>query len=246
MGIASFFSGIGGLELGLEMAGLGPVVFQCESDAYATQVLEKHWPDVPRHGDITTLDHPEIPRATFWCGGFPCTDISYAGKGAGIHDGQQSSLWWDWFRLIRLARPPVLIVENVPAITSRGLGDILMSLAGVGYDAEWHTVSAAQVGAPHLRQRIFIIAHLADANLQRLEGRDSKGLLRSPSERPPRALRPHHTLPRGRSQWLSEPHVRRVAAGLRSRMDRLRCLGNAVVPQCAYTIGLRAKEIVTR
>ena len=261
MTIASFFAGIGGLELGLERAGLGPTVFQCERDPYAVSVLERHWPGVQRHDDITALQPQDIPQATVWAGGFPCQDISLAGKGAGIHDGERSSLWWAWFELIRVVRPRVLVVENVAAFTARGLGDVLGALAEVGFDAEWHALSAADVGAPHLRRRIFVIAYLADAECMRelqpqggesdergragdggsahpnprrelLEGRGPSGAVDGPQQG-------HHA-----EWWAVEPDVGRVAHGVPKRVDRLRCLGNAVVPQCAEVIGRRVMEIM--
>ena len=301
--IASFFAGIGGLELGLERATGGRTVFQCEFDPYATSILKRHWPGVPRHDDIRTLTVDSIPQADIWCGGFPCQDISLAGKGAGIHEGARSSLWWEWHRLIRLARPRFLVVENVAAFAGRGLGDVLIALAEAGYDAEWDTVGAWEVGAPHRRDRVFVIAYLADASIGRCGGaeggeveqpwraetvgasdvadperlrqlqpqgrkRDERGWLGDGGEYVADAMQPRLPLgdergaageagrgtPERRESgrgdaaqewtWAVEPNVGRVAHGVPKRVDRLRCLGNAVVPQVAKVVGRRLMELV--
>ena len=292
--IASFFAGIGGLELGLERATGGETVFQCEFDPYARSILERHWPGVPRHDDIRTLTVDGIPQADVWCGGFPCQDISLAGKGAGIHDGARSSLWWEWYRLIRLARPQFLVVENVAAFAGWGLGDVLIALAEAGYDAEWDTVGAWEVGAPHRRDRVFVIAYLADASIGRCGGaeggeveqpwraetvgaghvadperlrelqpqgreRDQRGRSGDGGVDVADAPSPRCSLPPGSQAvterdgqraagdsgwWRAEPDVGRVADGVPRRVDRLRCLGNAVVPQVAKVVGRRLMELV--
>ena len=155
--IGSLFSGIGGIELGLERAGLGPVVWQAENDPYCLRVLEKHWPDVRRYTDVRQVDE-NTGRPDIICGGFPCQDLSYAGKGAGI-DGARSGLWSEFIRVVRLFRPAFVVVENVPALLGRGMGRVLRDLAACGYDAEWDCIPAAAVGAPHRRDRIFIVAY---------------------------------------------------------------------------------------
>jgi len=155
--IGSLFSGIGGLECGLERAGLGPVVWQCERDPFARSVLAHHWPAAHRFEDITTLEAP--PYVDVLCGGFPCQDISLAGKGAGIADGTRSGLWSHYARLIRDVRPRYVVVENVAALLVRGLGRVLGDLAASGYDAEWDCIPASAVGAPHRRDRLFILAY---------------------------------------------------------------------------------------
>lgn len=165
--IGSLFSGIGGLEKGLEDAGLGPVVWQCESEPFPRRVLARHWPGVPIYDDVRTMGiDQEIPYVDLICGGFPCTDLSLAGKGAGL-DGEASSLWFEFARILRLVRPRYVVVENVPALAVRGLDRVLGSLAVLGYDAKWCVISAAAVGAPHIRKRMFITAHLADATSKR-------------------------------------------------------------------------------
>jgi len=156
MRIGSLFSGIGGLELGLERAGLGPVIWQCEIDPFARQVLAKHWPNTRRFEDVRSVDE-NAPAVDLICGGFPCQDLSYAGNGAGL-EGARSGLWFEYLRIVRALRPRFVVVENVPALLSRGLGVVLGGLAEGGYDAQWDCIPAQAVGAPHRRDRIFVVA----------------------------------------------------------------------------------------
>lgn len=157
--VGSLFSGIGGIEYGLERTGKFKTIWNCEIDPYASAVLKRHWPDVPNLGDITKVDWSKVPKPDLICGGFPCQDISIAGKGKGIVEGKRSGLWSEFARAIRILRPRYALVENVPELANRGLWLVLADLAQMGYDAEWKIVSAAEVGAPHKRERIFIIAH---------------------------------------------------------------------------------------
>lgn len=159
MTIGSLFAGIGGLELGLERAGLGPTVWQVEQDAYCRSVLAKHWPDADRSvTDVCEAGAANLEPVDVICGGFPCQDLSYAGKGAGL-DGARSGLWFEYLRIIRELRPRFVVVENVSALLTRGLDVVLGTLAESGYDALWTSLRAADVGAPHRRERIFIVAH---------------------------------------------------------------------------------------
>ena len=166
--IGSLFSGIGGLELGLEMAGLGPVAWQAESDPFARQVLARHWPDARRFADVRDVTEASAERVEVVCGGFPCTDISLAGRGAGI-DGPESGLWREFARVVGELRPRAVVIENVVALVHRGLGRVLSDLAACGYDALWFPLRAADVGAPHRRERIFVVAwRVPDADGERL------------------------------------------------------------------------------
>ena len=178
--MCSLFSGIGGLELGLEAAVPGlRTCWQVEQDDFCRQVLAKHWPDSKRFEDVRTVELEDIRGADVICGGFPCQDISIAGKGAGLA-GDRSGLWWEMHRLISLALPRIVVAENVPALTSRGLSEVLCSLAECGYASEWDIVSAASVGAWHRRDRLFIIARRDDADTdsgkrgERLQGRKAQ------------------------------------------------------------------------
>ena len=163
LSVLDTFSGIGGFSYGLEMlcGGYKTVAF-CEVDEYCRKVLAKHWPDVPCYGDIKEvtverLREDGLMPIDLVCGGFPCQDISVAGKGAGIQ-GARSGLWAELCRLIGEIRPRWAVMENVSALLGRGLGTVLGDLAAIGYDAEWHCIPASCVGAPHHRDRIWIVA----------------------------------------------------------------------------------------
>ena len=157
--IGSLFAGIGGLELGLERAGVGSTVWQVERDPYARAVLARHWPDVRRHDDVTTFPPAEGDwSADVICGGFPCQDLSNAGRRAGLR-GARSGLFFELMRVVRVLRPRFVVLENVAAILGRGAGEVLGELAACGFDAEWDCVPASSVGAPHQRDRFFCLAH---------------------------------------------------------------------------------------
>ncbi|TXH09475.1 MAG: DNA (cytosine-5-)-methyltransferase [Hyphomicrobiaceae bacterium] len=162
MKLGSLFSGIGGLELALESVGY-MTAWQCEVDQYASQVLQRHW-GVPNLGDITQVDWESVERVDALCGGFPCQDISTAGKGAGIAIGTRSGLWYEFAKCIGVLRPAHVYIENVSALAVRGLNIVLGDLAALGFNAEWGVVRASDVGAAHRRERLFIIA--SDPNQQ--------------------------------------------------------------------------------
>ena len=161
MRVLDLFSGIGGFSLGLERAGMKTVAF-CEIEPFPRAVLRKHWPEVPCYDDVRTLTAERLSANGIFpdviCGGFPCQDISLARAGAGIA-GERSGLWSEYARLIGELRPHYAIVENVAALLSRGLDVVLGDLAALGYDAEWHCIPASAVGAPHRRDRIWIVAY---------------------------------------------------------------------------------------
>ncbi|WP_417790662.1 DNA cytosine methyltransferase [Terasakiella pusilla] len=160
--VLDLFSGIGGFSLGLERTGGFKTVAFCEIEEFPRKVLRKHWPEVPQYDDVRTLTADQLARdgisVDVICGGFPCQDISPAGKGEGIKGGR-SSLWFEFSRLIGEIRPCFVIVENSGLLPSRGLGSVLGSLAEGGYDAEWAPIPAGCVGAPHWRERTWIIAY---------------------------------------------------------------------------------------
>jgi site-specific DNA-cytosine methylase len=153
----SLFSGIGGLDLGFDRAGL-TCVGQCEWDEYCSKVLALHWPDLPRFRDVRELTANNIPPCDMIAGGFPCQDVSQAGKRTEGIDGERSGLWQEMARLVGEVRPRLVFVENVLGLTKRGLDRVLGDLSALGYDAEWDCFGAAHVGAPHLRRRLFLIA----------------------------------------------------------------------------------------
>lgn len=238
-----------------------------ECDPYCQAVLRKHWPTVPCYEDVRSVAASAVRPVDLLCGGFPCQDLSAAGRGAGL-DGARSGLWSEFARLIGELRPRYVVVENVPLLRSRGLGRVLGEMAALGYDAEWDCVPACAVGAPHRRDRVWIVAYPQRSGLegqrsqsgqpQVSEPRDSGSPVANANVLPelesndaPRAK------PRGGSRegagrrgergrsggwpsaWTPEPDVGRVAHGVPSRMDRLRSLGNALVPQIAEEIGRR-------
>lgn len=162
MRIGSLFAGIGGFELGLEWAGVGHTVWQVERDPFCRAVLARHWPEAERFEDVCTVGVANLAPVDVICGGFPCQDISYAGKGAGL-DGERSGLWFEFARIVREMGPRFVVVENVSALLTRGLDAVLGTLASLGFDAEWCCVRASDVGARHRRDRVFLIGYLADA-----------------------------------------------------------------------------------
>lgn len=314
--VGSLFAGIGGWDLGLERTGGFRTVWFCEQDEFCQHVLAEHWPGVPCHPDVTELRGADVEPVDVLCGGFPCQDLSYAGKGAGLA-GARSGLWSEYARLIGELGPRYVLVENVTALLARGLGVVLADLAAIGYDAEWDCIPAAAFGAPHRRDRIWLVAY-PNAARPGLEGTGVRG--RSADLRAPAAVadagregrrqvaggahedegedagrsatfdhvaggagtsrlraagagdvaaladatgerrgsgdlaradvvndgpEPSHGDARARRDgdgWLTEPDVGRVADGVPARVDRLRSLGNALVPQIAQWIGQRVLD----
>jgi DNA (cytosine-5)-methyltransferase 1 len=268
MNILDLFSGIGGFSLGLERAGMRTVAF-CEIDPHARKVLNKHWPDVPVFTDVSTLTKDDLnEQIDVIAGGFPCQDISTAGLGAGL-SGSRSGLWFQFHRLIKEIQPRYAIIENVSVLRSRGLDQVLWSLSEVGYDAEWHCIPASAVGAPHRRDRIWIVAyprHRRRGNVWAFEGgENSQGerptntsALSRPSIEPNLLADTNSAHSEGRrlssgtyaqyantvsaGWWETEPAVGRVANGLPGQSHRLKQLGNAVVPQIPELIGRAIME----
>ncbi len=155
--VLDLFSGIAGFSLGLERTGGFETVAFCEMKPHAQAVLAKNFPGVPCHSDVTTYPFTE-GEADVITAGFPCQDISFAGVGAGLA-GARSGLYREVVRALRVVRPRFAILENVAALLSRGLGTVLGDVASVGYDAEWHCIPASAVGAPHRRDRVWIVAN---------------------------------------------------------------------------------------
>jgi len=171
MKIGSLFSGIGGLELGLERSGLGTVAWQCEIDPFCRSVLARHWPDARRYEDVRTVD-ATAPSVDVICGGFPCQDVSLAGKRAGLA-GERSGLWHEFARIIGELEPKIVVIENVLGLRTSGLPRVLADLAALGFDAEWADLAASDIGAPHQRRRMFIVATHTD----RIDVRSEPGWL---------------------------------------------------------------------
>ena len=231
------FSGIGGFSLGLQRAGMHTLAF-CESEHFARSVLQRHWPDVACYQDIRRLSAHQLasdglPQPQLICGGFPCQDISAAGAGAGL-GGLRSALWFEMLRLVAECRPDWVVAENSPALRVRGADILLGGLEAAGYACWPLVVGAAHAGAPHRRQRVFVLAHAQGTGLE--DG------LRGANHPPPRPCAER------RGGWPAEPGLGRVVDGLPTRLDRpansvgerrarLTALGNAVVPDVAAAVG---------
>lgn len=158
--IGSLFAGVGGLELGLEWAGLGPVLWQVESDEWCRRVLARHWPGVARYDDVRRIEiayGPVVPRVDLVCGGFPCQDVSGAGARAGL-TGSRSGLWSEFARVLGWLRPEWVVVENVASGARLWVDAVVRELGQLGYASLPCPVSAEDVGAPHRRARIFVVA----------------------------------------------------------------------------------------
>lgn len=247
MNVLSLFSGIGGIDLGLERAGMR-IVGQVEIDPWCRGVLAQHWTKVPQHDDVRTCvtwwKAKERPYVHLIVAGFPCQPVSLAGTRQGVEDHRW--LWPATADTLRALRPPWVLLENVPGLLQREFSEVVGTLSTLGYDAEWDCLPASAFGAPHRRDRLFVVAH---ADLQQRGGQG----------RPGRGGQIREDVPRGRHQavadtdrepaigfavprperhpWAVEPDVGRVADGVPFRVDRLRALGNAVVPQVAEHLG---------
>ena len=257
--VGSLFSGVGLCDLGLEWAGMGHAFF-CEVDPFCRSVLRRHWPGIPIYEDVRELRGVDLPPVDVLCGGFPCQDVSLAGKRKGIAKGTRSGLWHEYARLIEEIRPGYVIVENVPGLLAAGVEAVLQDLAEIGYDAEWEVLPAAAVGAPHRRERVFLVAY------PHCDGRDPEhGVLSSLGRDVGEGDQPWRVAPwlgvridRARRASIRETYggcvLRRVDDGSPARLDgpagvrplprelvpvwvrRLKALGNAITPQQAYAV----------
>lgn len=238
MRVLELFAGIGGFSLGLERTGKFKTVAFCEIDEQAQRVLRKHWPDTPIFADVSALTADVLEErgvsVDVITGGFPCQDISFAGRGAGLA-GERSGLWFQFHRLIKEIQPRYALIENVSALRRRGLGEVLRSLAEIGYDAEWHCIPASAVGAPHQRDRIWIVAYPCSPRGQ--VGVSAPGHGKERHTEISHYLSDRLARWEGRSIWATEPSVGRVADGVPNRPHRVKQLGNAIVPQIAELIG---------
>lgn len=232
--VGSLFSGIGGLDLGLERAGM-EVRWQVEIDPYCQRVLAKHWPNVTRYSDIKNIDWTEVEPIDLVCGGFPCQPVSLAGKRLAQDD--ERWLWPEFARCLRVLRPRFALMENVPGLLSAGFGDVLGDLAALGYDAEWQVIPASAFGAHFRGERVYVVAGPAAAGCLRRTGRWTNPVRAWERDEFTRLVdrELRFCVPAGKGK--------RVSDGVPSRVDRLRGLGNAVVPQVAEWIGRRIMEV---
>ena len=258
----SLFSGIGGIDLGLQWAGF-EIKWQVEIDPFCRKVLQKHWPDVPRFENVRDCGKHNLEPVDLIAGGFPCQPHSLVGKRKASDD--ERDLWPEFYRIICELKPKWVLAENVPGILSsesgRFFGGILRDLATGGYDVEWQSIPAAAFGAPHIRERVYFVAHRESERIGRLpvsargsleEGNDIDRIYKNVSNPDCQGLEVGETqskssfqttkrtslVDRGKTnQWSIESDVGRVANGVPGRVDRLKSLGNAVVPQVAEYIG---------
>jgi DNA (cytosine-5)-methyltransferase 1 len=222
--MGSLFSGIGGFDLGFQRAGF-KIKWQVELDPYCRTILSKNFSEARRYGDIKNCGFENLATVDVVTGGFPCQDVSHAGRRVGI-DGPRSSLWREMRRIVRELQPRFTVVENTSGLLDRGMERVLGEMAEDGLDAEWTVLSACTFGAPHPRQRVFIVAYPAGQRPGQLRGiqREEEGT----------AYRDLH--------WQeSESSVCRVADGVPNRLERLTALGNAVIPQIPQAIAERIK-----
>ena len=235
MTFGSLFAGIGGFDLGFERAGM-ECKWQCEIDPFCQKVLAKHWPDVQRYGDIKEVDWNEVERVDVVCGGFPCQPVSVAGKRLAQED--ERWLWPEFARCLSVLRPRFAVMENVPGLLTAGVGDVLGDLWSLGYDAEWQVISAADMGAPHRRERVWIVAYANggdgfDFRIMQPDRQESEGVQFWSGRIDELGAS------NGEQRSDAYPGIVRAFHGIPDRVDRLKSLGNAVVPQIPEWIGRR-------
>lgn len=250
--VLDLFSGIGGFSYAAErlVGGFKTIAF-CDSDEPCRRVLRKHWPDTPIFTDVRSLSAEDItplcPNGlSLITAGFPCQDLSVAGKQAG-YDGERSVLFYEIIRLARELRPDFLLLENVRNLLSHQNGETfqetLFQIAKAGYDAEWAVIPASDLGACHRRERIWIVAYANDKGLQgqrpQCELSESSGERQASWSNRSRMLSPEWR------SYLSEPLLHRGDVRLSHRVDRLKQLGNSIVPQVAAVPLKRIKELAT-
>lgn len=267
------FSGIGGFSLGFQNSGIETVSF-CEIDEHCHKVLNKNFPGIPIFKDVTKLTGETVDQffgnIDIICGGFPCQDISVAGNKKGINNETRSGLWFQYKRLIEEIKPRYVIIENVRNLLSNGLGTVLKDLGEIGYDAEWEIISARDVGACHLRERIWIVAYPNRCNIRkqsvRKRGCKSKAISSNdgkngkPSDSDYFRFWPTFTTEEEKQQWWAKATSQfcagwetesavcgvddELSKGLdKNRAQRIKQLGNSIVPTIAEIIGKRIMEL---
>ena len=257
--VLDLFSGIGGFSLGLERTGGFETVAFCEIEEYPRKVLAKHWPGVTIYEDVKELTAERLESDGIKCdvitGGFPCQDLSVAGNQKGIN-AERSGLWSELCRIISEVRPKYAIVENVTALLSgergRWFQRVLGDLAEIGYDCQWHCISASNIGAEHKRDRAWIICYPNNERKPISTVNDEAQMLQKHDTDTDKAqLKRRRLSSRIRQKYANTSHPRwgkdkpgvdRTSYGIPSQMDRLGCLGNAVVPQIPQLLGYAIME----
>jgi len=237
--VLDLFSGIGGFSLGLERAGMETIAF-CEIDPHAKKILKKHWPYVPILNDVCNINKEVFSETVdVICGGFPCQDLSLAGRKGGL-SAPRSGLWKEMFRIISDYRPKYTIIENVANLLSgergRWFAKLMYDLASIGYDAQWHIIPAAAVGAGHLRKRVWIVAYPSEIGWTTSEKIYNNINYQLSKKRTPRSI----LVLLAHIKQISFKQVypdHRKFNGLPDIVDRVERLGNTVVPQIPEIIG---------
>ena len=227
MNALSLFSGIGGLDLAAEWAGFKTVAF-CERDEFCQKVLAKHWPGVRIFDDVRTIDTSELPAIDIVFGGYPCQPFSSAGRRKGTAD--ERHMWPHMLDVVRRTKPAWVVGENVKGHISMGLDEVLCDMESEGFETRAFAIPAGAVKAPHSRERVFVVSY-SESNRHRERGEVGDVCKKNGGSRC--GLLPKFAVP---TWWDTEPGVCRVADGIPGRVDRLRSLGNAVVPQQAHPI----------
>jgi DNA (cytosine-5)-methyltransferase 1 len=232
MRVLDLFSGLGGFSLGLERAGMQTVAF-CEIDPFCRQVLRKHWPDVPQFEDIRTLKGEQVGPVDLICGGYPCQPFSTAGERRGAEDDRH--LWPEMRRLVEELRPAWVLGENVAGHITLGLDQVLSDLDALGYATRAFVIPACAVDARHRRDRVWPVANASSLGLEKQGGMGKR-------ERPTQEGNRQANHAVDGCRWPAEPRVGRVAPRVPQRVDRLKALGNSVVPQVVELIGRAIME----
>ena len=235
----SLFSGIGGFDLGFERQGI-TTLWQVEIMPFCQRVLAKNFSNTERFNDVRTVGKHNLKSVDVITGGFPCQDISHAGLQAGIKVGTRSGLWFEYARIIRELHPRFVVIENVSRLVQDGLQQVLDDLAEIGYDAEWTCIRASDLGAPHRRERVFIVAYPNTAGLPLFF--TPSGICTVETPQPWKSFRTTDS-----KVWLTtEGKLLGDDDGVPRKLDqnRLGACGNAIVPQIAELIGHRIVEIL--
>ena len=237
----SFFTGFGGLDLGLERAGM-KCLWQLENNETAGKILLQNFASVKRYEDVRTVNKSKLEKPKLICGGFPCQDVSSANhRGKGIEGGQHSGLWSEMFDAFRVLRPRYGLIENVPNLTKRGLERVLCNLAACGYDAEWQTLSAADFGFPHERKRLFIFAYarrIGRSDVQVFDKKHYPIFSQQKIERFVDTSPPTVFVDYLENTYFAIPEHIRVDDGLSEGLDEIiKGLGNAVIREFGNWIG---------
>ena len=218
--ILDLCSGIGGFSRGLERTGAFETVAFCENAAFQRAVLAKHWPGIPILGDIETADFPDADAIT---AGWPCQDISLIGPGSGLA-GARSGRRWAVVRAVRLVRPGWVLLENVAELLDRAMGEVVGSLATSGYDAEWDCIPACAIGANHIRDRVWIVAHDRRLGLPFGQRLFTRGQVADAAAK-------------ASGRWDDLFVVGRAVHGLPDRIHRTQAIGNSLIPDIPEMIG---------